>query len=153
MKTLLILLIITMSVSAKNVVPTHKTTYHDTTVTTQLSYVETEDGYIQEVTTSKEITAPRREPRQKQPKRKGRFVMVRAVTLVTGVVMTGVAISASTKANEYQELQGMANFNNNMGVTNTADYTYKIEEHERRAGIALGVAAGSVAMFGVTFFF
>ncbi len=147
MKILILLLSLCMCVGARSN-GSHTTTYHDTTITTQLSYVETETGYVQEVSTHTQITAPEEEKVSKRGK-----MIIRGITLITGCVMVGIASHSLSKANEYKELQGMSDFNNNIGMTNTADYTSQIEMYERRAGIMFGVGAGSFGIFGVTFFF
>ncbi len=151
MKILILLLSLCMCVGARSN-GSHTTTYHDTTITTQLSYVETETGYVQEVSTHTQITSPEEERDREELSKRGKII-IRGLSLITGCVMVGIASHSLSKANEYKELQSIADFNNNIGMTNTADYTSQIEMYERRAGIMFGVGAGSFGIFGVTFSF
>lgn len=152
MKTQMIILTLCVCLFATDV-PRHTTTYHDTTVTTQFSYVEVENGYVQETSTHTEVTTPRRERRDRGEQRKRGIRIIRGVSLATSVAMIGLSANAASKANEYKELQGVADFNNTMGFTNSADYTEQIEEYERKTFMFLGIGGASLAVFGVTFTF
>ena len=154
MKTLILILMISVSLFAIDI-PRHTTTYHDTTVTTQVTYIETENGYISERSTHREVTAPRRERerRDSEDRRRGALIVTRVVSAVTGCVMIGLASNANSKANEYKELQGMSDWNNLVGFDNGADYRDEIERYERQSGIFIGTSALSFGIFGVSFTF
>ena len=148
---ILLLIIMCGCVSARNI---HTTTYHDTTVTTQLTYVETETGYIEERSTHREVTAPRRERSSSRERNGHGKIVTRVISGVVGATALFMSIHYSSKANEYKDLQGVSNFYTNVDMNSEyQDYSNEIQKNETMMGVMLGVSGVSFAVCGVTFFF